>query len=56
MMREKIAAIEENQKSEMHSKKISYQQSPAQYDSEYSPSPGPQVPFFRQKVNPNYLI
>ena len=40
----------------MPSKKISYQHSPAQYDQEFIQPAGNQMPFFRQKVNPNYLI
>lgn len=55
MMKERLAAIEEGQKSEMHSKMISYNQTPAEFDPNYASSFQGNMPM-RQKVNPNYLI
>lgn len=56
MMRERIAAIEEGQKNEMPSKKVSYYQTPAEFDPAFTSSFNANAPTLRQKVNPNYLL
>lgn len=59
-MREKITAIEEGQKNEMPSKKVSYYQTPAEFDpaftSSFNANANANMPMIRQKVNPHYLV